>query len=226
MKASCIILLSGGLDSTVSAAVATRKTKPLFALTFDYNQRAAKMEILAAKRICRDLKLKHKILKLPFFADFQDNIMLKKAKISAVRDYVKLKHVWVPNRNGLFVNIAACYAEYYGAGVIVTGFNAEEAAEFPDNTPEFIRLINRTLQYSTLNKVRVISYVANHTKKEIYKIGIFYKAPLKHIYSCYLGGKKMCGICASCKKLYKAIRDNAKDRRVNSSTTCPGPDFL
>ncbi|MEO0160979.1 MAG: 7-cyano-7-deazaguanine synthase QueC [candidate division WOR-3 bacterium] len=201
MKPKSIILLSGGLDSTVSAAIAAKKTRPLFALTIDYGQRAAGMEILASSRICRALKIKHKIIKLPFFKEFK--------KCSLITDYrspTNLKDIWVPNRNALFINIAACFAEYYNADLIVTGFNLEEAREFPDNTKDFINAINRTLQFSTLNKVKVVSYVANYTKREIYKLGLKYNAPMQHIYSCYLGGKKMCGKCPSCLKLKDAIK--------------------
>jgi 7-cyano-7-deazaguanine synthase len=215
-KPKSVILLSGGLDSTVSAAVAARKTKVLFALTFVYGQRAARMEIQASRRICQALKIKSKVVKLPFFKEFK--------KCSLISHFhspfsSSLSSLWVPNRNGLFINIAACYTEYYGADLIVTGFNAEEARRFPDNSRQFIRLMNQTLTYGTLKKIKVISYVANLVKKEIYSLGLRNQAPLEHVYSCYLGGKKMCGKCASCRKLYKAIRDNAPDRRVNSSTT-------
>ncbi len=212
MKQKSIVLLSGGLDSTVSATIAVRRTEVLFALTIDYGQRAGKQEILAAKRICKALRIRHKVIKLPFFKEFKRcslisnyGLPVTSQKIS-VRDFLRLKDVWVPNRNGLFINVAACYAEYYGADLIVTGFNYEEAQEFPDNTIEFTRAINKSLSLSTLRKVKVVSYVANYTKKEIYRMGLKYNAPLKYIYSCYLGGKQMCGKCASCLRL-KNITD-------------------
>ncbi len=213
MKVKSIILLSGGLDSTVSAAIAVKKTKPIFALTIDYGQRASRMEILASKRICQALKIKHKIIKLPFFKEFKRCSLIADSKIlspfwgegKGEEDNIW----WIPNRNALFINIAASFAEYYRADLIVAGFNLEEAREFPDNTKNFIDAINKSLQFSTLKKIKVISYVANYTKREIYKLGFKYKAPLQYIYSCYLGDKKMCGRCPSCKKLFKAIRENS-----------------
>jgi len=203
MKPKSIILLSGGLDSTVSAVIAKKKTQPLFSLTLDYGQRAAKMEILAARKICRALKINHKVVKIPFFKEFSNLVMIDPRKKVNIKKFSVLKDVWVPNRNGLFINIAACYTEYYGADLIVTGFNREEAQEFPDNTLQFMALMNKTLKYSTLTQVKVKSYVSDYDKKEIYKIGLKYNAPLKYIYSCYLGGKKMCGKCASCQRLKK-----------------------
>jgi len=200
IKAKSIILLSGGLDSTVSATIAKRRSNPLFALTFDYGQRAAAMEILASQKVCRALKIRHKVVKLPWFREFKRLIMLAGKKAVRPEDF-NSKKVWIPNRNGLFINIAACYAEYFNARLIITGFNREEAREFPDNRVEFMESINITLKYSTLKRVRVISYVAKFTKMEIYELGLKYRAPLKYVYWCYLGKKRPCGRCASCRKV-------------------------
>lgn len=204
MKPRSIILLSGGLDSTVNTAIAKKRTRPIFALTFDYGQRAAKMEIAASRKVCRTLNIKHKVVRLPFFGQFKKLAMLGSKEKVRAGDFSRLHDVWVPNRNALFINIAACYAEYYGAKIIITGFNLEEAREFPDNSPMFVRAINDALCYSTLNKVRVTSYTLNRTKKEIYHLGSKYGAPLRYIYSCYMGRKKMCGKCASCRRLIEA----------------------
>ena len=142
MKLKSIILLSGGLDSLVSATIAKKKSNPLFALTFDYGHRAARMEISAAKKICRGLKIKHKVVKLPIFGEFKNLVLLRSKKRVSARKFHRLDDVWIPNRNGLFINIAACFAEYYHADIIVTGFNRDEAAEFPDNKPQFMAAIN------------------------------------------------------------------------------------
>ena len=202
MKPRSIILLSGGLDSTVSAALAARRTRPLFALTFDYGQRAARMEIAAARRICRALKIEHKVVRLPFFADFRGLALLSgsRAKQTSGR-LARAADVWVPNRNAIFINVAAAYAEYHGAGLIVTGFNREEARQFPDNSAAFVAQVNRALRHSTRRRVRVMSYVAGRMKKEIYGLGQRCGAPLELVYSCYAGGRTMCGKCASCRRL-------------------------
>jgi 7-cyano-7-deazaguanine synthase len=205
MKPKSIILLSGGLDSTVSAAIARRRTHPLFAITFDYGQRAARMEIAASRKICRFLKIDHRVVKLPFFKEF-NRLMLLSRKEKDVGRFNRTRDLWVPNRNALFINIAACYAEYYGVSIVVTGFNREEAQEFPDNSEGFVQAVNRCLEYSTRNKVKVRSYTLKNTKKEIYRLGLRYEVPLEDVYSCYLGGKKMCGMCASCKRFIEATK--------------------
>jgi 7-cyano-7-deazaguanine synthase len=206
MKRKSIILLSGGLDSAVSAAIARRYTCPVFALTLDYGQRAAKMEIAAAKKICRALKIRHRIIRLPFFSEFKELALLDSRKKVEAKRFRRLQDVWVPNRNGLLINIAACFAEFYGVGLVITGFNREEAREFPDNSDRFVHAISKSLGYSTLNKVKVKSYVSGYTKRKIYQLGLKYKVPLTHVYSCYMGGRRMCGRCASCRRLIDASK--------------------
>jgi 7-cyano-7-deazaguanine synthase len=208
VKHKSIILLSGGLDSTVSATIAKMKTRPLLALTFDYGQHAAAMEIKASKKICARLEIPHEVVNLPFFKRFKKLRLLKSRKKVNIKDFIRIKDVWIPNRNGLFINIAACFAEYYNANMIVTGFNKDEAREFPDNTKQFTAAINRSLKHSTLCTVVVKSFVAHKSKKQIYNTGIQIKAPLEYIYSCYLGGKKMCGSCASCKRLFAVSKNH------------------
>ncbi len=198
-----IILLSSGLDSLVSTAVAVEKTRPVCAITFHYGQRAAAMEIIHARRICRHYRLRHLVVPLPFFRYFNRRLLDHRKKIS-VRQFQRLSDLWVPNRNAVFVNVAACFAEYFQAGLIITGFNREEAAEFPDNRPAFVKAVNASLARSTRSRVRVVSYVQNLTKRKIYQLGCWLAAPLELVYSCYLGAEKMCGRCASCRRLLAA----------------------
>jgi len=204
-KRRSVVLLSGGLDSTVSATIAAKRTRPLFALTFDYGQRAARMEIRAARTISKALRIPHKTVKIPFFKTFKNIALLRSQKKPSAQSLSRIHNVWVPNRNGLFINIAACYAEHHRVDLIVTGFNREEAEQFPDNTPQFIAAINHSLMFSTLTTPKVVSYVMNYRKKQIYRLGLRYNAPLQHIYSCYRGRKEMCGKCASCKRLQKSM---------------------
>lgn len=203
-KTKSIILLSGGLDSTVSAAIAVKKTQPLFALTFDYGQRAAHREIAAAEQICSVLLIKHRVLTLPFFKEFKKCALINAGTQPGQRSLNRLNDVWVPNRNGLFINVAACFAEYYRAKIIVTGFNREEARDFPDNTEDFICAINNSLGFSTRSQVMVKSYVTTYAKNEIYGLGKKVGAPLDLVYACYRGTKKMCGECASCRRFFKS----------------------
>ena len=112
--------------------------------------------------------------------------------------------VWVPNRNGLFINIAACYADQLGAKVILTGFNQEEAATFPDNSEEFAKAITQSLSFSTQVQARVESLTQSMTKEEIVGAALKLDFPFEILWSCYEGGDKMCGVCESCLRSKRA----------------------
>jgi 7-cyano-7-deazaguanine synthase len=116
-----------------------------------------------------------------------------------------LESVWVPNRNGVLLNVAAAFAEEYGCDWVVTGFNREEAAEFPDNRAEYVASVNEGFELSTRNAVKVVSFTQDLDKRGILKRGIDVGAPLSVIWSCYGGGEMMCGLCASCKRLKGAM---------------------
>jgi 7-cyano-7-deazaguanine synthase len=211
-----VVLLSGGLDSTVSLAQALRETEVSLALTFDYGQRSAAREIMAAKKIAGYYGICHQVLALSFLKDVTGTALVRENQAipeplvsdldvheQALSNAVR---VWVPNRNGLFINVAAVFAEARQCGIIVTGFNREEAKTFPDNSFAFVQAANNALAYSTLNQVKVVSYTQQLDKEEIVQLGRRLKVPLEHIWSCYLGGEEMCGRCESCRRFSRALQ--------------------
>ncbi|MCG9967637.1 7-cyano-7-deazaguanine synthase QueC [Pelotomaculum terephthalicicum JT] len=209
-----IVLLSGGLDSAVSLACALRESDIVLCLTFDYGQRASQNEIKAAASLAGHYRLRHQVVEVPFLRDITGTALVKsdlelpEPEITALDEKTaagaSAAQVWVPNRNGLFINIAAAFAESNDAQLVVTGFNSEEAATFPDNSAGFVRAINDSLYYSTLNHVGVVSYTQRLDKADILKLGIKMSVPFQHIWSCYRGGEKMCGRCESCLRLKRA----------------------
>jgi 7-cyano-7-deazaguanine synthase len=115
------------------------------------------------------------------------------------------KAVWVPNRNGVFIEIAAAHAESLGATRLITGFNKEEAVTFPDNSPAYVNAVNKALSFSTANGVRVVSFTGTLEKKGIVNLGRRLNAPLKFIWPCYEGGRRWCGECESCLRSLRAL---------------------
>lgn len=197
-------MLSGGLDSTVSLILARKNGLNIpLALTFDYGQAAVHQEIKAARAICKVLNINHQVIKLPWLAE----IVREKTPHISSPGYIPRSRIcagWIPNRNGLFINIAAVFAEALKYQYIVTGFNREEAVSFPDNSIQFIRSINRALALATLTGVEVISYTVRMNKAEIIKKGWALGAPLDLTWSCYQGGKSPCGKCESCLRRIRA----------------------
>lgn len=206
-----IVLLSGGLDSAVSLTHALKETEVALCLTFDYGQLAAKNEIMAATALAKYYKVRHRIILLPFLKEITDNAITSEQALHTpnkcgTSGSSAASSLWVPNRNGLFINIAAAFAEAYRCNLVITGFNREEAVVFPDNSPEFVRAANSALSHSTLNKVKVISYTQRLNKEEIVRLGIKNGLPFYYLWSCYRGGKNMCGRCDSCLRFTRAAK--------------------
>lgn len=218
MIAKSIILLSGGLDSALSMTVAKNDSDVLCALTFDYGQRAAQNEIAAAKRQSKFFQVPHRVIELPFLNTLKDHPFFNaektppQLKITELDDKIatteSAKAIWVPNRNGVFINVAAALAEAQGATQVYVGFNAEEGATFPDNTTEFVDALNQSFSYSTLNGVCVVAPAVHLKKSEIVASLGHQKFPFELLWSCYESGAKMCGTCESCLRLTRALQDN------------------
>lgn len=218
-----IVLLSGGLDSAVSLSQALREGEVKLCLTFDYGQRARIKEINAASEIAGFYKLRHRVIPLPFLKEITATSLVNlEADIPEPGDEHfnqpekmagTARLVWVPNRNGIFINIAASFAESMDCTLIVAGFNAEEAQTFPDNSREFLLAANQALSYSTLNKVRVLSYTQMLDKPGIVRLGKRLGTPMEYVWPCYYGGEKICGRCESCKRYLRAFKE-VGDRRI------------
>ena len=118
------------------------------------------------------------------------------------------KNVWIPNRNALFINLAACIAEAKNYSHIILGANKEEAKTFKDNSKDFLNAINLSLKNSTQNEVQVIAPLIDMDKDTIVKKGIELNVPFKKIYSCYDNQMKHCGVCESCLRLKRALQLN------------------
>ncbi|MFC1516963.1 7-cyano-7-deazaguanine synthase QueC [Candidatus Margulisiibacteriota bacterium] len=195
------------------------QTKIALALTFDYGQRAANKEMQSAKLMAQQYGLPHKIIKLDWLKEITKTALVDHKKMiphlktfelddPSGKNLESAMAVWVPNRNGVFINIAAAYAESMEAEIIVTGFNWEEGQTFPDNTADFIKAANGALSFSTQKLVEVKSFISELAKAEIVHLGKSQEAPLKYIWSCYEGGEKHCWQCESCQRLYRALSEN------------------
>lgn len=213
-KQKSVVLLSAGLDSTVNLLSALKDGPVVKVLTFDYGQKAAAREIEKSQYICKKLKLNHQVVSLPFFKDFtktsliaQDQLIPQSKDVDIHSHATSLKtadRVWVPNRNGIFLNIAAGFAEGLEADVVIPGFNAEEAATFPDNSKAYQQKLDESFSYSTMRKIKVKCYTIDMNKTEILKMGLKLGLVLADLWPCYFGGKELCGECESCLRFKNA----------------------
>lgn len=215
MRRKAVVLLSAGLDSSVNLFKAHDSEDVILALTFDYGQKAAKKEVEHAAKLAAYLKIPHKVLSLPWFKDFNKSSLLMDSEVVPTGAKVDIqsheqslqtaKSVWVPNRNGIFLNIGAAFAEALGAQVVIPGFNAEEAATFPDNSEAFMKELTRSLSFSTANQVQVECYTVKLQKTEIVKKGMALNMPWNLLWPCYFSKEKWCGECESCLRSKRAF---------------------
>ena len=217
-KERAIVILSGGLDSTVALYLAREKYEIPLALTFDYGQRAVEQERKAAQAICHLFDISHKFLDLTWLGTITKTALVNSEHLLPALKMAELdnpelglksaKAVWVPNRNGVFINIAAAFAEAESIKILITGFNAEEAATFPDNSLDYVKAVNHALDYSTSNQCRVESPTIGWDKTQIVKEAAELKVPFEKLWSCYESGEKMCGKCESCLRSKRAYLAN------------------
>ena len=205
-----IILLSGGLDSLVSLGLGMQKYGISLALTFDYGQKALDQEVSTSKNICDYYKIEHKVIKLDWLKNVTHTALVEDKELPEGIDNPEdsAKSVWVPNRNGLFLNIAGSFADGNDYGYIIIGANKEEGQTFPDNTQEFIDRINAEFEFSTQKHPKVVAPLINYDKNDIVKQAIEHNIPLEFVRSCYSNGKKHCGKCESCTRLKNALIAN------------------
>ena len=211
-----IILLSGGLDSLVGLGIAKDEYNIELALTFDYGQKSAKQEIETSKKICEHYNIKHKVIKLDWLKEITHTALVSEDEIptDSLGTSESAQNVWVPNRNGLFLNIAACFADSFSYDYIIFGANKDEGATFPDNTEGFRAEISKFFVTSTLAHPKVVAPLINYTKDDIVKIAMENSVPLELVRSCYAGGEKHCGGCESCRHLKRALLANHGEKYI------------
>ena len=203
-----VILASGGLDSTVTAALAKRDGYDLNLLTIDYGQRH-RYEIECAKKIAAWLGVHdHKILQLNLGifggSGLTDKIPVPTDRLSHERDQ-GIPVTYVPARNTIFLSLALAYAEVLNATNIFFGANIRDYSGYPDCRPEFIQAFMEVAKQGTRlgqegTHVEVVAPLLFMTKREIIKKGQELQVPFALTSSCYQPGAnhRPCGHCDSC----------------------------
>ena len=205
MKA--LVLLSGGLDSTVALAEAYAMHKgSVGAVSFLYGQKHT-TEINAAAAIVDYYGIWHKTIEMPeVFAGSGSVIIaenkeeIPQASYEELADEFGVSPTYVPYRNANFLSMATSVALVEGADEVWAGMHAEDAHNwaYPDCTPEFLGAMAGAIYVGTYQQVRLTVPHMNRTKAEVIQKGLDLKAPLELTWSCYEGRNQACGVCATC----------------------------
>lgn len=200
----CIVLLSGGLDSTTTLYyVLKKKFKPI-CLIFDYGQRHKK-EITCAKKIAKQLNLDYFIvkIKLPWKGSslLDSNMDIPTHKILRSNT---IPSTYVPARNMIFLSYAVSLAEVIKANYIFYGANQIDFSGYPDCREDFIKAFQIMANKSTKlglsgKKIKIVAPLINYSKAQIIKLALKLKVPLHLTWSCYEGKSEPCGKCDACR---------------------------
>lgn len=206
-----VISLSGGLDSTTCLSWAIDKRYKCFSVFFDYGQRHIK-ELNSAKKVAYFYKIPFTVIKLNLPWLKVSSLVDKNKRLPDLeyKDILsgKIPSTYVPARNLVFTSILVSYADSIAADYVILGPNAIDYCGYPDCRPEFYNALNKAIRLGIRNKnINILTPIINLSKKEIVKLALKLKAPLKYTWSCYYGGEKPCGRCDSCKLRAKGFEE-------------------
>jgi 7-cyano-7-deazaguanine synthase len=209
-KGKAVVLLSGGMDSCVSAAIAadTHGSQNVALLHASYGQRTQKRERRAFKEIADYYKIKQRLVaELTYFraiggsALTDQNISVPENKVdSAEVQGNPIPVTYVPFRNAHFLSVGVSWGEAIGAGFIYIGAVAEDSSGYPDCRPEYYAAFQELIRVGTRpeTQIEVVTPVIRMKKDAIIRRGLQLNAPLQLTWSCYQGEDLACGSCDSC----------------------------
>ncbi|MDD1705029.1 MAG: 7-cyano-7-deazaguanine synthase QueC [Methanoregula sp.] len=201
MKAVC--LLSGGMDSTTLAYVASEMGYEIVALHINYGQRTETKELACAKKIAGLLDAKDFIeINLDYFSKFGAS-SLTDSSIAVEQFDPARAHVpntYVPFRNANLLAIATSFAEAREAEAIFIGVQSLDYSGYPDCRPQFIEAFQKVIDLGTRDTtgIRLFTPFIRMTKTDILRRGIGLGVPYEETWSCYRNEGEACGRCGSC----------------------------
>ncbi len=209
--AKAIVLLSGGMDSCVTAAIA-RTTHDVAFLHAGYGQRTAARERRAFDEIADFYKVSQRLVvqldhlgKIGGSALTDNRIAVPETAPAGG----EIPATYVPFRNAHFLSVAVSWAEVIGATAIYIGAVAEDSSGYPDCRPEYYRVFQELIRVGTKPETRIdlLTPVIAMRKSEIIRRGIELGAPLHLTWSCYQNGDVACGVCDSCRLRLRAFAE-------------------
>jgi len=197
-----VVLVSGGMDSCVTAAIAARDYQLAF-LHLNYGQKTEQRELKAFNAIAGHFQVKRKLIVDARFFNEIGGSSLTDPSIAVSNADLNNKDIpssYVPFRNANILSIATSYAEVLGATRIFIGAVEEDSSGYPDCRQEFYEAFNKVIQQGTRPQTHIsIETPLIHLKKyEIIQQGVELNAPLQLSWSCYQNEDIACGVCDSC----------------------------
>jgi 7-cyano-7-deazaguanine synthase len=205
-----IVLLSGGMDSTVCAALAVRDYDAA-ALHVSYGQRTEEREQRAFFAICERLGIRDRLLVRNEALPAIGGSALTDRTIGVPESHDVGKDIpvtYVPFRNAHFLAVAVSWAEVLGAGRIFIGAVEQDSSGYPDCRPAYYQAFNQVIKLGTKDgRIEIVTPLIQLRKSEIVRLGLELGAPFDLTWSCYSREDSACGVCDSCVLRLRAFRD-------------------
>jgi len=213
-----VVLLSGGLDSATTAAIARDRGFDLFALSFDYGQRH-RFELEAAAKVSAHLSVRRHVVLPIDLRQFGGSALTAEIDVPKNRTAGEMEKgipiTYVPARNTIFLSFALGFAEVLGAADIFIGVNAVDYSGYPDCRPEFIAAFQRVANIATKAGVegtlrfQIHTPLIDLTKSQIIARGLTLGVDYGLTHSCYdpAPNGRPCGACDSCQLRYKGFAE-------------------
>jgi len=211
-----IVLVSGGMDSCVTAAIAGREHR-LALLHVNYGQRTEERELRAFREIADHYRAEQRLVVSIEHLKVIGGSSLTDTRIPVPElrtpgsgpPSAGIPSTYVPFRNAHLLAIATSWAEVIGARQIYIGAVEEDSSGYPDCREVFYQAFNRAIEMGTRpeTRVEIVTPLIHLKKEDIVRKGMELKAPLHLTWSCYQNSEKACGRCESCVLRLKGFRD-------------------
>ncbi|MGD9897659.1 MAG: 7-cyano-7-deazaguanine synthase QueC [Calditrichaceae bacterium] len=209
-RGKAVVLVSGGLDSCVTAAIANLNYELAF-LHLNYGQRTEKRELKAFNEIADFFGAEKRLLVDAAFFNQIGGSSLTDMNMEVGEANIESNEIpstYVPFRNANILSIATSYAEVIGASKIFIGAVEEDSSGYPDCRVNFFQAFNQVIRLGTKpdTHIEIMTPIIDLKKWEIVKKGLELKAPLDKTWSCYKSEDKACGVCDSCALRLRGFR--------------------
>lgn len=206
-----IVLLSGGMDSLVTAAIAAKECEEINFLHIDYGQRTMPREAICFDSLVEYFKpLRARSLEMMWLSEIGGSALTDHhLEIKNHSDSQEIPNTYVPFRNANLIAAAVSWAEVIDADRIYIGAVEEDSSGYPDCRESFFAAMQSTIDLGTAGKrpILICTPVIHMSKAEIVLKGRELHAPFELSWSCYLDNELACGICPSCLLRLKAFSE-------------------
>lgn len=218
-KKLAVVLLSGGMDSAVCAAITKNSGYEIAALHLNYGQRTQTRELKAFEELCKYFEVKHKLIvdmnhlsQIGGSSLTDDTLVIHDADLHAQ----SIPNTYVPFRNANILAIATSWAEVINATALVIGAMQLDSSGYPDCRQEFFDAFQKAINFGTKpeTEIKILTPIINFSKADIVREGTKLNVPFELTWSCYKTSDTACGVCDSCALRLRGFQEAGVEDKI------------